>query len=80
MMTQKDAEYFAAVHAKLVKVLTKGTETNWGIFSHWNENNYAIFETGWIPYRSLHFIQLPREPRPLVVKNPFVMKPLIKIG
>ncbi len=70
-------EYLAAVHAKLVATLTKGTKTNYGIFSHWRDD-HAIFETGWVGYYALHFIQVEREPRPLVVTNPFVMKPLVK--
>ncbi len=64
-------EYLAAVHAKLVATLKKGTETNYGIFSHWRDD-FAIFENGWVGYYALHFIQVKREPRPLVVKNPFV--------
>jgi hypothetical protein len=78
-MKSLSPEYLAAVHAKLVATLTKGTKTNYGIFSHWRDD-HAIFETGWVGYYALHFIQVEREPRPLVVKNPFVMKPLIKIG
>jgi hypothetical protein len=50
--------YFAAVHAKLVSLLTKGTKTNYGIFSHWDKDNFAIFEKGWVGYEALHFIQL----------------------
>jgi hypothetical protein len=55
--------YFAAVHAKLATALTKGTKTNCGIFSHWNENNCAIFEKGFCGYESLHFIQIDNEER-----------------
>jgi hypothetical protein len=52
------SQYLAAVHEKLVSLLTKGTKTNYGIFSHWDEKNFAIFEKGWVGYESLHFIQL----------------------
>ena len=55
--THLTPDYFAAVHAKLVSLLTKGTKTNKGIFSHWN-GNFAIFEKGWVGYEALHFIQL----------------------
>jgi hypothetical protein len=56
--TQLTPDYFAAVHAKLVSLLTKGTKTNYGIFSHWDKDNFAIFEKGWVGYEALHFIQL----------------------
>jgi len=59
-MKSLSTEYFAAVHAKLVSLLTKGTKTNYGIFSHWDENNFAIFENGWVGYQSLHFIQIEK--------------------
>lgn len=70
--------YFSAVFSKLSDTLVKGTKTNYGIFSHWDANNFAIFESGWVGYEALHFIQVEREPRPLVVTNPFVMKPLVQ--
>lgn len=54
-------EYLAAVHAKLVATLTKGTKTNYGIFSHWDANNFAIFESGWVGYEALHFIEIENE-------------------
>jgi hypothetical protein len=50
--------YFAAIQAKLAMILEKGTKTNYGIFSHWDEKNFAIFEKGWVGYESLHFIQI----------------------
>ncbi len=75
-MTTLTPEYLESVHAKLVATLKKGTETNYGIFSHWRDD-FAIFENGWVGYHALHFIQVKRESRPLVVKNPFVMKPLV---
>jgi hypothetical protein len=53
-----NSQYFAAVHAKLVNLLVKGTNTNYGIFSHWDKDNFAIFEKGWVGYQSLHFIQI----------------------
>jgi hypothetical protein len=49
--------YFANVKSKLVDLLTKGAQTNYGIFSHWNGNT-AVFEKGWVGYEALHFIQL----------------------
>jgi len=56
--TQLTPDYFAAVHAKLVSLLTKGTKTNKGIFSHWGDGNVAFFEKGWVGYKALHFIQI----------------------
>jgi hypothetical protein len=53
-----NSQYLAAVHEKLVSLLTKGTKTNYGIFSHWDKDKFAIFESGWVGYQSLHFIQL----------------------
>ena len=53
--------YFAAIQAKLAMILEKGTKTNYGIFSHWDEKNFAIFEKGWVGYKSLHFIQVRDE-------------------
>ena len=55
--------YFASVHAKLLATLTKGTKTNHGIFSHWDENNSAVFEKGFCGYEVLHFVQIDNAER-----------------
>ena len=57
----KSPQYFAAIQAKLAMILEKGTKTNYGIFSHWDANNFAIFESGWVGYQSLHFIEIINE-------------------
>lgn len=36
-------------------------KTNYGIFSHWDANNFAIFESGWVGYQALHFIEIQDE-------------------
>lgn len=53
--------YFSAVFSKLSNTLKKGTKTNYGIFSHWDSNNFAIFESGWVGYEALHFIEIQDE-------------------
>ena len=53
--------YFSTVFSKLSNTLKKGTKTNYGIFSHWDSNNFAIFESGWVGYQSLHFIEIQDE-------------------
>lgn len=52
--------YYAAVYSKLSCLLTKGTKTNYGIFSHWSKDKFAIFESGWVGYQALHFIQIEK--------------------
>jgi hypothetical protein len=54
------ATYFASVASKLSDTLVKGMKTNYGIFSHWNGQT-AIFESGWVGYESLHFIEIQDE-------------------
>lgn len=53
--------YYAAVYSKLSCLLTKGTKTNYGIFSHWSKDKFAIFESGWVGYQALHFIEIENE-------------------
>jgi len=55
--TTLTAAYFASVASKLSDTLKKGTKTNYGIFSHW-DGQTAIFESGWVGYQALHFIEL----------------------
>lgn len=59
--TTLPAAYHSAVFSKLSDTLVKGTKTNYGIFSHWDSNNFAIFESGWVGYQSLHFIEIENE-------------------
>ena len=54
------AAYFASVASKLSDTLVKGMKTNYGIFSHWNGQT-AIFESGWVGYQALHFIEIQDE-------------------
>ena len=61
MQTKLTPAYFSAVFSKLSNTLKKGTKTNYGIFSHWDANNFAIFESGWVGYQSLHFIEIQDE-------------------
>ena len=51
--------YYSAVFSKLSDTLVKGVKTNYGIFSHW-DGYTAIFEGGWVGYKSLHFIQIKK--------------------
>jgi hypothetical protein len=59
--TTLPAAYHSAVFSKLSDTLVKGMKTNYGIFSHWDANNFAIFESGWVGYQSLHFIEIQDE-------------------
>jgi hypothetical protein len=50
-------EYYESVYLKLKAELEPGMKTNYGTFSHWDKNRFAIFEKGWVGYQALSGIQ-----------------------